>query len=140
MVFPVSTQTDLSRVTEMIGKRIACVGIAVDEAAIVQHRLDDPVMCDHGAKGRVARRETLRHGQDVGRNIPVLGREEPPGAAAARHHLVVDQQLKEDPLHNLNALNLLGEAALVILLRQQTILLRSTIIINLLPPPSCRPL
>ncbi len=73
-------------------QRVAGVGEAVDEAAHVEHRLDQTPVRDHGAERGITGGEALGNGQDVRGNVPVLGAPEGAGPAAAGHHLVVNQQ------------------------------------------------
>jgi hypothetical protein len=55
------------------GERISGIGVAVLETARIEHRPDEALMRHHGAERRIAGPKTLRQGQDVGRDVPVIG-------------------------------------------------------------------
>ena len=74
------------------GQRVAGIGIAMQEATRIEHRLDHVGPRHHRPQGRVTGGEPLGEGDDVRRDAPMLGGDELAGAPGAGHHLVIDQQ------------------------------------------------
>ena len=74
-------------------RRVTDIRVAVlKEARAADDRLEDPVADERRADRLIARAETLRDRENIGRYAVFLAREQIAGAAHARHHFVEDQQ------------------------------------------------